>query len=138
MLTQRGGGVSSSVPGGLDLGISQNFFEEGAFFQKIFLSKTSLISGKFAGNMAIFLFHIAHETCTYMYVIRYARTAHGPRTHTRFAYKHSTHTDPRQRHSAPMLQTLVLCYTPPFHSTSALAHAAGEGIMGRGSAREKC
>ena len=67
-----------------------------------------------------------------MYVIRYARTAHGPRTQTRFAYEHSTHTDPRQRHSAPMLQTLVRCYTPPFHSTSAL----GEGIMGMGSARE--
>ena len=55
----------------------------------------------------------------------YARTAHASMdTHTHFAYEHPTHTEPRQRHSARTLQTLLLCYPTPFHSTSALPHAA--------------
>ena len=52
---------------------------------------------------------------------------HGPRTvhgHTQLCLRTLDTHRPRQHHSAPMLQTLVLCYTPPFHSTSALAHAA--------------
>ena len=58
-----------------------------------------------------------------MHTYKSARTRRTD-THTHFAYDHSTDTDRRQRHSAPMVQTLVLCYIPPFHSTSSLAYAA--------------